>query len=209
MQVPERTNIMEWLAMMRHYGAPTRLLDWTYSFFVAVYFAVECAEGDCSVWALDAQWLWQLARHKHLDIMRFVDNDEPGNDQNVTKLDTFKKVFMTRRAFVCPINAFRLNERLIIQQGTFLLPGDVSKCFETNLFSIVPRNSEGRPMFGDKLWELRITGGPTLRREILRRLHRMNMNAATLYPGLEGFALSLTRTFMAFPEILVPGRDWI
>ncbi len=40
-QVPEPDDIVDWLAIMRHYGAPTRLLDWTYSFYVAVYNAVE------------------------------------------------------------------------------------------------------------------------------------------------------------------------
>ena len=34
------TNLdVEWWPIMRHYGAPTRLLDWTASIFVAAYFA--------------------------------------------------------------------------------------------------------------------------------------------------------------------------
>ena len=32
---PSDTDYMEWLALMQHYGAPTRLHDWTYSFWSA------------------------------------------------------------------------------------------------------------------------------------------------------------------------------
>ena len=38
--VPEKEDIMAWYALMRHYGAPTRMLDFTYSLFIAAYFAL-------------------------------------------------------------------------------------------------------------------------------------------------------------------------
>src|SRR5947199_6187239 len=39
--LPDREAIVEWLSIMQHHGAPTRLLDFTYSIYVAAYFAVE------------------------------------------------------------------------------------------------------------------------------------------------------------------------
>lgn len=49
----------EWLFWMQHYGLPTRLLDWTESSLIALYFALRDhrEDRDAAVWALNPWWL--------------------------------------------------------------------------------------------------------------------------------------------------------
>lgn len=50
--LPEDEDLLSWLALLRHHGVPTRLLDVTKSLFVACYFAVRNAipKQDAALW---------------------------------------------------------------------------------------------------------------------------------------------------------------
>ena len=52
-RTPKRDDTLEWLALMQHHGAPTRLIDFTWSPYVAAFFALEHALGDGVVWAMN------------------------------------------------------------------------------------------------------------------------------------------------------------
>jgi hypothetical protein len=76
-----------------------------------------------------------------------------------------------------------MNERLTIQQGLFLCPGNLRTSFESNLLAF-PNDD-----IANHVHKMVIPNH--LREDILARLNRMNINRASLFPGIDGFAQSL------------------
>jgi len=56
--LPDKENRLDWLILMQHYGAPTRLLDWTESILVGLFFAVSKElKKDGEIWSMFPQEL--------------------------------------------------------------------------------------------------------------------------------------------------------
>ncbi len=70
---PAFDDIPKWICLMRHYGLPTRLLDWSLSVLVAGWFAVsESPDSDAAVWAVNPFEL-NIAQHNTPGIFQFVE----------------------------------------------------------------------------------------------------------------------------------------
>ena len=182
--VPGNESIVEWLSLMQHYGAPTRLADFTYSIYVAAYFALERAESDCAVWALNANWAVNSSIQALKNAVKtdcdVLLNPAIGNYERV-----IYRVLFNPPAALCalPANPFRLNERLRIQKGLFVVPGDLASSFMKNLQAMPNWESENH------LLKIVIPAG--LRRQALEKLFYMNISRTSLFPGLDGYAQSL------------------
>src|SRR5690348_13068300 len=50
---PDLDDDFQWLALMQHHGAPTRLIDFSWSPYVAAFFALERTLADGVVWAMN------------------------------------------------------------------------------------------------------------------------------------------------------------
>jgi hypothetical protein len=188
---PQIGRTLEWLSLMQHYGVPTRLTDFTYSFMNAVFFALEeksnclCPAGTCtcpSVWVIDRIQLLEKADKLIKTSMNNL--KDPINSYNKKRdKKSFRNLFINEqpKKFVYPVNPIRFNDRLTNQQGVFLAPGDVRCTFKENLKAI-PKS---------RTIMVRIAINDSDRLDILERLHRLGINRASLFPGLEGYARSL------------------
>ena len=198
--VPRMDNSLEWLTLMQHYKAPTRLLDWTYSFYVSVFFAVtrlDCNKEYAEVWGANAAWIGdsekKIYRTRKLKRLAKRRKQDPINMDELHNaiLEVFLK---SGKKLVTNLNSFRLNDRLIIQQGTFLVQGDIDVSFDENL-----KEMGESAKLKEQMHRIVIDITGDKRKRILQELHRMNINNATLFPGLEGFAESVG-TQLAYPE---------
>ena len=172
------------LSLMRHFGAPTRLLDFTYSRYVAIYFALEYAyedeERSAAIWCIDMSELANKVRTKNPSVSELI--EQRIEDRKRTN-ETFEPLYMdSKYTFVSSENAVQLHRRLNLQQGVFLCPGNIRKSFEGNLFH--PYEKPTRDI-------RKVIFKPDDLREAFKKYYRMNLTRESLFPGLDGFAQSM------------------
>jgi hypothetical protein len=184
-RTPHHDQTIDWLAMMQHYGAPTRLLDWTRSPYVALYFALQgTTKGDASIWSIDMKWFeersLQLVRQQH---PAWPD----GSDFRASYEYTNRLVLRNDNPnVIVPVTTLELNERMAAQQGHFLCSLRLDINFTSLLLGMLIRPSPVRRQVVSKIV---INTGQRI--PFLKELRRMNIHSASLFPGLDGFSRSL------------------
>jgi hypothetical protein len=209
--VPE--DELSWLALMQHHGVPTRLLDFTYSPFIALYFAVRaCRAPSCRsgrqirLWAIHEESVngrFKYAARKaqgksdRVGMSRENQSDERddliggtvGIRQDIEKFIPARGKLqdeLDHRGCVCAISPRAFNPRLASQQGVFLLNLAPGLTFNQSLATMMKPNQifSGGGTRWCKKFDIAVKAVP----EIERKLFQMNIHEQSLFPDMQGLA---------------------
>ncbi len=177
--VPTEKDTFEWLSLMQHFGTPTRLVDFTFSPYVAAFFALHKTQEDCAVWALfppkfdgESEILLQNGD-------KFIPKDR-WLRKNENYIDYYLK---GDKSFLIMGEPERMNQRLIAQAGTFIVPSKI----DIPLEKIIIDNYQNSD---DAIKKIIIK--KSVRDKAMKDLYRSNITEATLFPGIDGMARALS-----------------
>lgn len=214
-QVPNDEDTLEWYSILQHYGAPTQMVDFTYSPYIALYMAIEKSTAQyCSIWCLNKNVYTfpiteELSRKTGQCFTTPFALEKYMHDQVNLRLRGC--IIKNAQPGVFLMRPKQVNERILRQHGLFAIPRDMSISFEENVFSRIANKEAERIEFKEVIEYSNSPNGtnkqkdialikinvPTkLRLDIVKYLNEININAETMYPGLEGLARS-----MAYPRI--------
>jgi hypothetical protein len=175
---------LAWLSVMQHYGVPTRLIDFTESPYIALYFALEAylpqSKADFAIFAID----YSAIMEKSIEHIRSKDSGFRETRETVhSNQDIIFEEVVDR--FSYPIawitEPKQLNVRLDRQAGCFLLSGDkgirIKDVLETAAYN------------GVKFYKFKISF--SLYESIFALLRKMNVTSKSLYGDLDGMARSI------------------
>jgi len=173
------TKRWEWLYLMQHYGFPTRLLDWTDSAFIALYFAVRdhlgaTDEDHAAVWVLDPVWLNSTS--VNLSTVVLPDWEE------IIPYFPFWKTKGTLPSLPVAVEPLHVTERLTAQRGHFTIHGHLP----SGLNEIDDLRGTGHRC-------ARITIQKSAVARIERQLAQFGVQETTVFPDLEGLSKELRR----------------
>lgn len=175
-----------WLTVAQHHGLPTRLLDWTYSPFVALHFAtanVQKYDCDGAIWCVDFVEVNRLVPSPLIDVLNEIGS-------NTFTLEMLERALPdvqsfgrnTREDLLIFFEPPSLDARIVNQFAFFSLMSDPS----------VPQNGflKNHP----NLFR-RIIIPKELKWEVRDKVDQANITERILFPGLDGLADWLTRHY--------------
>ena len=182
--VPE-DSLWHWLALAKHHGLSTRLLDWTYSPYVALHFATAHPvdyEADGALWLVDFVKTNRLLPSKLRDALEREGMNAMSAELLRREAPSLTEFDALGDDFVVFFEPPALDERIVNQYA---------------LFSLMPSPHARMDEWLERHPELvrRIVVPAGLKWEVRDKLDQANITERVLFPGLDGLATWLKRYF--------------
>lgn len=184
-------SIWNWLALAQHHGLPTRLLDFTYSPFVAMHFATESLDSfdvDGVIWCVDFVKTNRLIPKKLKSLLQ-----EEGSDAFTVEmlrgvagtLADFDKLWSEE--FVIFFEPPSLDDRIVNQFALFSMMSSPTARLDHWLHNH-PDLYQRLIIPAELKWEVR------------DKLDQANITERVLFPGLDGLCSWLRRYYTPKPK---------
>jgi len=165
---------MGWWHLMQHFGAPTRLLDWTDSPYVAAYFAADTTneEDDGVIWGVHGGLLGKAMRAQYPEGASTAEGARRTGlylNQDAPLALHFVRARIQAERMTAQQTACSVSPQILGDHGS-VVAGALEPELECYFKLILP--AEQKPTF-------------------LLRLRRMNMTAHALFPGVDGLGRSV------------------
>jgi FRG domain len=183
-------SIWHWLAVAQHHGLPTRMVDWTYSPFVALHFATALPgqyDADGVVWCVN----FVEANRLLPDRLKRILVEEQSDTLTVEMLGEIGSLrafdSLATEPFVVFVEPPSLDVRILNQFALFSLLSSPT----ASLDDWVRRH----PQLCRK-----VVVPAELKWEIRDKLDQANINERTLFPDLDGLSRWLERYYLPKPR---------
>lgn len=210
--VPDQfSSFWHLITIAQHHGLPTRLLDWTYSPFVAAHFATanhEQFDKDGVIWVVDYHQTHTLlpddlkaalyeegAQAFTVELLRSVSrefksgdvNDESSFHDVIRTLDQFDQLGREKE-FLLFFEPPSLDDRIVNQFALFSVMPNPTRVIDDWLTDAGGGDSSGRLLS-------RIIIPADLKWEVRDKLDQSNITERVLFPGLDGLSSWLHRHY--------------
>lgn len=182
---------LEALALMQHYGAPTRLVDFTESPYLALYFAMETynplAGNDFALYAVDCTSLMKRSLEKLKDFDNEFSHDLRSlEDEKDSVFDKIIDRFTLDLLWVSEPKV--INRRLDLQAGTFLTSINRRTRIE---------DAVNNPIYSDVAMT-KYTIPCSLYENVYALLRQANITSKSIYGDLEGLGRAVRMELAAY-----------
>jgi len=198
----------DWLCIMQQYGISTRLLDFSFCPFVALFFAYNSLlnnNKDVGVWAVNKEWC-KITAIERIKKIKGYNNIDCNTDLTGDK--AFNEIFLNnykhRINFVYPIEITKGRlKRLDVQEGLFLCQGNTDGGFEENLlFEDNDQCNINTPQLRNERSKfiIKFVLPGCLRSDVLNELKIKKITFDILFDSLDQYGASVVRQLLNIDE---------